>query len=222
MLPLLDPAEARQACKPFIGYSDLTAMLTFLTITCGIVAFHGPMLAGRLGRGEARLRPRVVRCTRSAAPSRWASWRRRALETIRPGEATGPLLGGTLTQLLASLGTAVRVRSARGLRAVSGRSGRAPVPARSDGDAAAADRPAGAGVRRSSLASCRAATSRRAARPREAVIADLFADFPGPVVRRLSVGPHDGAGDDAAVRRQAAAWSRAPSRDSSSRRARSP
>ena len=27
------------------------------------------------------------------------------LESIRPGEATGPLLGGTLTQLLASLGT---------------------------------------------------------------------------------------------------------------------
>src|SRR5947208_8144329 len=53
LLPLLDADEARRACKPFIGYSDLTAMLTYLTATCGLVAFHGPMLAGRLGRGAA-------------------------------------------------------------------------------------------------------------------------------------------------------------------------
>ena len=31
VLPLLHPAEARVARKPFVGYSDLTAMLTFLT-----------------------------------------------------------------------------------------------------------------------------------------------------------------------------------------------
>src|SRR5260221_14391012 len=48
VLPLLDTDEMRENCKPFIGYSDLTAMLTFLTTTLGMVAFHGPMLAGRL------------------------------------------------------------------------------------------------------------------------------------------------------------------------------
>ena len=50
ILPLLDRDEARRACKPFIGYSDLTSLLTFLTLGCGLIAFHGPMLAGRLGR----------------------------------------------------------------------------------------------------------------------------------------------------------------------------
>ena len=34
------------------------------------------------------------------------------LETLRPGEAVGILVGGTLTQLLASLGTPYRLRSA--------------------------------------------------------------------------------------------------------------
>ena len=58
VLPLLDRDEARRARKPFIGYSDLTSLLTFLTIGCDLVAFHGPMLAGRLGRGDGRLRPR--------------------------------------------------------------------------------------------------------------------------------------------------------------------
>jgi muramoyltetrapeptide carboxypeptidase len=103
-LPLLDPAEARRACKPFIGYSDLTAILTFLTMNAEMVAFHGPMLAGRLGRGEAgydRLSFERALCRREPlgelAPA--------SLETIRPGDARGVLLGGTVTQLLASIGT---------------------------------------------------------------------------------------------------------------------
>ena len=92
--------------KPFIGYSDLTALLTFLTLGCELVAFHGPMLAGRLGRGADGLRPRLVRCARSAGASRWASWRRPALEIdSRRARPPASLLGGTLTQLLASLGT---------------------------------------------------------------------------------------------------------------------
>ena len=54
LLPLLDVDEARRARKPFIGYSDLTALLSFLTMQCGVTAFHGPMLDECLSRGEAR------------------------------------------------------------------------------------------------------------------------------------------------------------------------
>ena len=104
LLPLLDCEEARRACKPFIGYSDLTSMLTYLTLGCDSVAFHGPMLARRLGRGAVGYdEDSFVRtlCRREPlgelAPP--------GLESIRPGEASGMLLGGTLTQLLASLGT---------------------------------------------------------------------------------------------------------------------
>jgi muramoyltetrapeptide carboxypeptidase len=104
VLPLLDRDLARRAAKPFIGYSDLTSVLTFLTLGCGLVAFHGPMLAGRLGRGaegyDADSWQKAL-CRREPmgelAPP--------GLESIQPGEAAGVLLGGTLTQLLASLGT---------------------------------------------------------------------------------------------------------------------
>src|SRR5439155_1093306 len=51
ILPLLDREEARRFAKPFVGYSDLTALLTFITLGCGIVAFHGPMIDKRLSRG---------------------------------------------------------------------------------------------------------------------------------------------------------------------------
>jgi hypothetical protein len=48
LLPLLDREEVRRARKPLVGYSDLTSVLNFLTLCCGLVSFHGPMLAGRL------------------------------------------------------------------------------------------------------------------------------------------------------------------------------
>src|SRR6266568_2858049 len=46
LLPLLDASELRRTPKAFIGYSDNTSILTWLTLYCGIVAFHGPMLEG--------------------------------------------------------------------------------------------------------------------------------------------------------------------------------
>jgi muramoyltetrapeptide carboxypeptidase len=104
LLPLLDRDEIRRASKPLIGYSDLTALLTFLTIGCGIVAFHGPMLAGRLGRGAAGYDVQSFTkalCRREPVGELTAS----SVELVRAGEAAGPLFGGTLTQLLASLGT---------------------------------------------------------------------------------------------------------------------
>lgn len=104
ILPLLDPAEVRRARKPLIGYSDLTALLTFLTITCDMVAFHGPMLTGRLGRGAAGYdRDSFERAL--LKPEAMGELAPEGVETVRQGEAAGPLLGGTMTQLLASLNT---------------------------------------------------------------------------------------------------------------------
>ena len=85
-------------------------MLTFLTINCGIVAFHGPMLAGRLGRGqEGYDRDSFERALCLNAPM--GELAPAGVETLVAGEATGVLLGGTLTQLLASLGTLWLVRA---------------------------------------------------------------------------------------------------------------
>jgi muramoyltetrapeptide carboxypeptidase len=104
LLPLLDAAEAARACKAFIGYSDLTAILTFLTQKCGVVAFHGPMLAGRMGKGPAGYdQESFERALCRKAPM--GELAPEGAETIRAGEARGVLTGGTLTQILASLGT---------------------------------------------------------------------------------------------------------------------
>ena len=39
--------------KIFIGYSDNTSLLSWLTCQCGITAIHGPMIDGRLAKGPA-------------------------------------------------------------------------------------------------------------------------------------------------------------------------
>jgi len=103
LLPLLDAAEFRNARKPFIGYSDLTAILTLLTLQAGLTAFHGPTV-DRLARGEAGYDRRSLQAAVGGrqpmgelAPG--------GVDAIRPGEAQGLLLGGTVTQLLAMLAT---------------------------------------------------------------------------------------------------------------------
>lgn len=104
ILPLLDRNEAQRARKAFVGYSDLTSLLTYFTTGCGLVCFHGPTVAGRLGGGEqAYDRDSFVRALTRAEPL--GELTAPGIEALRPGEAAGPLLGGTLTQLAASLGT---------------------------------------------------------------------------------------------------------------------
>jgi len=104
LLPLLLADELRRTPKAFIGYSDNTSILTWLTCGCGIAAFHGPMLERRLSRGaEAYDRESFLKVLTAAAPA--GALAPDGLVALQPGEAEGRLFGGTLTQLLASFNT---------------------------------------------------------------------------------------------------------------------
>lgn len=104
LLPLLTPSEFTASPKIFIGYSDNTSLLTWLTLTCGIVTFHGPMIDRRLARGPSGYdRDSLLRCVARAEPVGRITGPQ--VEVIRSGEASGMLIGGTMTQLAASLGT---------------------------------------------------------------------------------------------------------------------
>src|SRR5262249_2287412 len=104
ILPHLNRAEIRRTPQAVIGYSDDQSLLAWVTGHCGIVSFHGPMIEGRFAKGPdgydpdtfARVLTRVEPAGRIAHPQ---------IETLHPGEAAGMLMGGTLTQLAASLGT---------------------------------------------------------------------------------------------------------------------
>jgi muramoyltetrapeptide carboxypeptidase len=104
VLPLLDPVSMSTHVKAFIGYSDNTSILAWLTLRLGLVSFHGPMIEGRLAKGEAGYdRDTFQRCLSMPAPA--GEIAHPAMETIKQGEAAGMLIGGTLTQIAASLGT---------------------------------------------------------------------------------------------------------------------
>ena len=103
LLPLIDVDRMRAAEKIFVGYSDITALL-WLHGRHHVVSFHGPMIEYRLSAGtsgydEASFLGAVTRAEPLGPLSP------PGLEVLRSGEASGPIFGGTLTQLTASLGT---------------------------------------------------------------------------------------------------------------------
>jgi muramoyltetrapeptide carboxypeptidase len=113
LLEYLDKVDLTRSPKAFIGYSDLTTVLSYLTTAHGIVSFHGPMLDRRLGRGaEGYDRESFLRALTSVEPLGELS--AEGLETICPGEASGILVGGTLAQIAASLGTPYAFRPPNG------------------------------------------------------------------------------------------------------------
>ncbi|MCX6539697.1 MAG: LD-carboxypeptidase [Acidobacteria bacterium] len=104
ILPFLSRNTLQATPKLLVGYSDITALLSFVTTRCGIVTVHGPTLTGRFARGgEGYDRSSFLRAVCEAEPL--GELRSPALETMRTGEAEGMLVGGNLTQLAATLGT---------------------------------------------------------------------------------------------------------------------
>ena len=191
LLPLLDHDQARRSAKPFIGSSDLTSLLTFLTLGCDLVAFHGPMLAGRLGRGaDGYDEDSFVRTL--CRPEPVGELAPPGLESIRAGEASGVLLGGTLTQLLGSLGTPFAFAPPAGYVLFLDEVGERPyrldrmvTQLAQSGLLARA-----AAVVIGELPRCDEPAGDPTAR---AVMAELFADFPGPVLIGFPSGHTTGA-----------------------------
>ena len=103
LLPLLDETLIRRTPKLFIGYSDNTSLLSWLTCRCGVTALHGPMIEGRIAKGREGFDIDSMLAFMQNGEGRTLS--PDGLAVIRGGEAVGPLFGGTITQLAASLGT---------------------------------------------------------------------------------------------------------------------
>jgi len=103
LLPLLNPDLLRSGRKALIGYSDITALLTLYQCH-GLTAIHGPMIDRRLSKGPSAYdEDSFRRVMMEAEPA--GDFRPPQLEALQAGSATGMLVGGTLTQLMASMGT---------------------------------------------------------------------------------------------------------------------
>ncbi|HEX7409266.1 MAG TPA: LD-carboxypeptidase [Candidatus Binatia bacterium] len=99
LLPLIDPAEIRQHPKIFVGHSDLTFLLNDFVQRAELVSFHGPMITGLQQRPEA-----AESLLRMLTGNR-IGWHQPAQDVVQPGTAEGPLVGGCLSAIVATLGT---------------------------------------------------------------------------------------------------------------------
>jgi muramoyltetrapeptide carboxypeptidase len=102
ILPLLDRSRIVGQPKLFVGYSDTTSLLSWLTCQCEMTALHGPMLEGRLAGGAGYDRRSFLALASGGSGLTLAPER---LSVLRGGEVSGRLFGGTIAQLVASLGT---------------------------------------------------------------------------------------------------------------------
>jgi len=101
LLPRLDLARLARQPKPIIGYSDATALLG-AAVEAGVLAVHGPMVADDMARGLSERSATHLQTLLTDPAWRWEA---EAPITLRPGKATGRLVGGCLAVLAAVLGT---------------------------------------------------------------------------------------------------------------------
>ncbi|MFN2427349.1 MAG: LD-carboxypeptidase [Candidatus Binatia bacterium] len=101
LLGHFDPAVATTHPKIFLGYSDLTIVLSRLRREAGLVCFHGPMVASDL----ARLGPDELERFRRFLFGEEGWWAGKDLECRKPGSATGRLAGGCLSIIATTIGT---------------------------------------------------------------------------------------------------------------------
>jgi muramoyltetrapeptide carboxypeptidase len=106
MLPTLSRLGApilTESLASLVGYSDVTSLHIWLNCCAGTTSIHGPMLDRRLSQGPSAYDSASFLA--SLRPEPMGELRPEGVEVLKAGEAEGPLIGGTLTQVLASLGT---------------------------------------------------------------------------------------------------------------------
>ncbi len=106
LLPLLDYALIRANPKPFLGYSDITALHQALLVKAGLVTYHGPNANEAFQPGNNAALKRAL--MDPPAERMLFSREKKGGDTIRcevPGLVRGRALGGNMTCLLRLLGT---------------------------------------------------------------------------------------------------------------------
>jgi muramoyltetrapeptide carboxypeptidase len=107
---VFDAALAAQYPKALIGFSDITVLHLALQ-KAGVVSFWGPMPCTGLGWTSFSVRG-LERALMSAMPAGAVPFSRaRRPKTLRAGVGRGPLTGGTLSLMAASLGTPYEIET---------------------------------------------------------------------------------------------------------------
>ncbi len=111
LLPCLDIKTLAAHPKIFVGYSDITSLMTYLCDAAGMVAFHGPMVAKDFAKPGG-----VDTASWQSALGGENRWPLdfgpdSGVKSLVQGSAEGVLYGGCLSMLAESLGTPYEIRT---------------------------------------------------------------------------------------------------------------
>ncbi|MGA8152861.1 MAG: LD-carboxypeptidase [Terriglobales bacterium] len=112
LLDAINLEKIRAYPKIFVGYSDVTSLLTYLADATGLVTFHGPMVTKDFARPDGVDTPSWESAVRGV--SSWAidTGPNSGVEPLVAGAVEGVLYGGCLSMLAASLGTPYEIHTA--------------------------------------------------------------------------------------------------------------
>lgn len=94
--------------KILVGFSDITSLLLAIYAKTGLITFHGPVAKSIWTRFTMKHFRKMLDATTLASITTHTvefSKDYRSISTIRPGKATGSLLGGNLSVLTAMIGS---------------------------------------------------------------------------------------------------------------------
>ncbi|HEU4798923.1 MAG TPA: LD-carboxypeptidase [bacterium] len=107
MLPYLEPEVFRLNPKSLTGYSDVTALHLWLNRRAGLRTFHGPTVDDLVpGTRDPSMASLLTALTNPRPATRMG---RGVCRCVRPGRATGRLVGGNLSLVQQSIGTPYEV-----------------------------------------------------------------------------------------------------------------
>lgn len=109
LLPRFDIAKFRAHPKLFIGYSDVTALLTYIVDSTELVTIHGPMAAKDWAHDDGVDLDSWHAAVCGATP--WDVQLNAEVAALVEGEGEGILYGGCLSILVASLGTPYEIKT---------------------------------------------------------------------------------------------------------------
>ncbi len=110
LLPLIDARTISLHPKIFVGYSDVSALLIWLSQNCGLVTFHGPMVAVDIARG---MKGRTRDFFWDTLCGNCKTWQVRVSKTVRPGTGVvqAEMIGGCLSTVVTTLGTPFEIQT---------------------------------------------------------------------------------------------------------------
>ena len=112
LLPILDIRKIVAHPKIFVGYSDLTSLMTHFYDAAGLVTFHGPMVAKDFAKTDGVGAASWKAALETAGDPGFDFACDSGAKALVQGTAEGVLYGGCLSMLAASLGTPYEIHTA--------------------------------------------------------------------------------------------------------------